>query len=163
MGALTRLRPMDEIVSELDPTEPVAVISCNNCVKVSGAGGEGVWEGFCKELKRRGIRVEQEMLITNPCSRGYFECMKLEPAVKTVVLMACRGAQSGFHSLFPKRKLVSATETLGLFISSTKEHAVQLAMAFPGYEDLLGRDFPLGKTAGGPLPENKLKMGIGAR
>jgi hypothetical protein len=161
MGALTRLRPVDDVVADLDPSEPIAFISCNNCVRVSGAGGEGVWEDYCAELKNRGIRIEQEILITNPCSRGYFENLQIAPAVKAVVLMACRGAQSGFHSLFPKRKMISATETMGLFIASARENAVKLAMAFPDFEEWLGRDFELGNTAAGPLPEKKLKLGIG--
>jgi hypothetical protein len=163
MGALTRLRPIDDVIADIDTGEPVAVISCNNCVKVSGAGGEGVWEGYCHKLRERGVRIEQEVLITNPCSRGYFENMSISPAVKTVVLMACRGAQSGFHSLFSDKKLVSATETMGLFIASAREGAVKLAMAFPDFKHWLGKDFALGNTAAGPLPEQKLDMGIGQR
>ncbi len=161
MGALTRLRPVDDVVAELDSSEPIAFISCNNCVRVSGAGGEGVWENYCAKMKKLGIRIEQEILITNPCSRGYFENLDIAPAVKTVVLMACRGAQSGFHSLFPNRKMISATETMGLFIASSREKAVKLAMAFHGFEKWVGRDFELGNTAAGPLAQNKLEMGIG--
>jgi len=146
MGVITRLRPMDDIVAELDPTEPLAVISCNNCVKVSGAGGEGVWEGFCDELKKQRFRIEDRVLLMNPCSRGYLEDLTLSPAVKTVVMLACKGALSGFATLYPNKKLVSATETLGLFVVSKADGVVKLMIPFPGYEDLKGQEFKLGDT-----------------
>jgi len=155
MGALTRLRPIEDIIKELDPKEPLAVISCNNCVKVAGAGGEGVWEPFCEELKKRGFRIEDRVLITNPCSRGYFEDLTLSPAVKTVVLLACTGAWAGFRTLFPDIKLVPAIETLGLFIVSKADNVVKLMIPFPGYEDLKGQEFKLGDTHS-PLEGEKL-------
>ena len=146
MGVITRLRPMDDILAELDPAEPLAVISCNNCVKVSGAGGEGVWEGFCDELTKRGFRIEDRVLFMNPCSRGYLEDLTLSPAVKTVVMMACNGAATGFVSLHPDIKLVSATETMGLFVVSNADGVIKLMMPFAGYEDLKGKEFKLGDT-----------------
>ena len=59
MGALTLLRPMKDIVAELDKKKPIAVISCNNCVRISGAGGEGVWEPFCDELRKLGFQMAE--------------------------------------------------------------------------------------------------------
>ena len=146
MGVITRLCPIDEVAEQLDPAEPLAVISCNNCVKVAGAGGEGVWEDFCDELRARGFRIEDRVLITNPCSRGYLEDLTLSPAVKTVVLLACYGAQNGFQTVFPDLKLVPATETLGLFIASKADGVVKLMMPFPGYEHLKGTEFKFGDT-----------------
>lgn len=146
MGVITRLLPTDDVAAQLDPAEPLAVISCNNCVKVAGAGGEGVWEDVCKDLAERGFRIEQRVLITNPCSRGYFEDLRLSPAVKAVVLLACAGAQNGFKTLWPDIRLVSATETLGLFMASKADGIVKLLMPFPGYVDLKGAEFKLGDS-----------------
>jgi len=160
MGVISRLRPMDDVVEELDSAEPLAVISCNNCVKAAGAGGEGVWEGVCDELEERGYRIEQRVLITNPCSRGYFEDLKLSPAVKAVVLLACSGAQNGFATLWPDIRLVSATETLGLFMASKADGVVKLMMPFPGYEDLKGTEFKLGDSRT-QLEGEKLAVGHG--
>ena len=146
MGALTRKRPMDDIVKELDPKEYIAVISCNNCVKISGAGGEGVWEGFCDELEKRGFRIEDRILITTPCSRGYLENLTLSPVVKTVVMLACEGAHNGFKTIFPDIHLVAANETMGLFVASKADGVVKLAMTFPGYEALQDKEFKLKDT-----------------
>lgn len=146
MGALTRKRPMNDIVDELNPDERIAVISCNNCVKISGAGGEGVWEGFCDDLEQKGFRIEDRILITNPCSRGYLENLTLSPVVKTVVLLACEGAQNGFKTIFPDIRLVAANETLGLFVASKADGVVKLAMTFPGYEALQDKEFKLKDT-----------------
>ena len=92
------------------------------------------------------VRIEDRVLITNPCSRGYLEDLRLSPAVKTVVLMGCNGAMTGFTTLYPGKKLVSATETLGLFVVSKADGVVKLMMPFPGYEDLKGKEFKLGDT-----------------
>jgi len=146
MGVITRLRPIDRIVGELEPGEPLAVISCNNCVKVAGAGGEGVWEGFCDELKKRGFRIEDRILLTNPCSRGYLEDLTLSPAVKTVVMLACKGAQNGFATVSPDTRLVAANETLGLFVASKADGVVKLMMPFPGFEELKGTEFKFGDS-----------------
>lgn len=146
MGAITRLRPMDDIVQDLDPKEPIAVISCNNCVKVCGSGGEGVWEPFCDDLRERGFRIEDRVLITNPCSRAYLEDLSLSSAVKACVMLACDGAMKGFETVFPDIKLVPATETMGLFIVSKADGVVKLVIPFPGYEDLEGKEFKLGDT-----------------
>jgi hypothetical protein len=160
MGVITRLLPTKDIAAQLEPSEPLAVISCNNCVKVAGAGGEGVWDEVCKDLEEQGFRIEQRVLITNPCSRGYFEDLRLSPAVKAVVLLACSGAQNGFATLWPDIKLVPATETLGLFMASKADGIVKLMMPFPGYEDLKGAEFKLGDSRT-RLEGEKLAVGHG--
>ena len=160
MGVLTRSRSMDDITAELDPAEPIAVISCNTCVRASGSGGEGVWEQFCDELAARGFTIEQRSLITNPCSRGYLENLEIASSVKTVVLMACVGGSASLQSLHPELKVVETTETLGLFISSKADKALKLALAFPGHEELAGKDFQLGDSQV-QYPETRLPIGEG--
>ena len=157
MGVFTRLRPAERVAKELDPKEPLAVISCNNCVKVTGAGGEGVWEPFCDELRKQGFRIEDRVLITNPCSRGYLENLSLSPAVTTVVMLACTGAQHGFKTLFPDLKLVPAVDSMGLFVVSKADGVVKLAATYPGYEDLLGKEYKL-KDAHTELEGEKLSV-----
>jgi hypothetical protein len=156
MGSVTRKRSMDDIVAELDSSAPIAVISCNNCVRASGSGGEGVWEGVCAELKERGYTVEDEVLITNPCSRGYLENLELSGNVKSVLLIACTGAQMGLQDLRPDLQIVAGTDTIGLFVTSKKDGIVKVAMTFPGYEDLLHAELKMGDSTiqlpGGALP-----------
>ena len=160
MGAITRPRPMDDIVDDLDPREPIAVISCNNCVKVCGSGGEGVWEPFCEELRQRGFRIEDRVLITNPCSRKYLEDLTLSPGVKACVMISCDGAMKGFQTVFPHVRLVPAVDTLGMFIVSKADKVVKLVIPFPGYEDLEGREFKLGDS-GTMLEDEKLTVAQG--
>ena len=159
MGVMTRPRPMHDIVADLDRSQPLTVISCNNCTRVSGAGGEAVIGPFCRDLRARGFRVEQEVLITNPCSRGYFEDLELAPASKAVVLMACRGAQSGFISLHPDLRMVPATETMGLFVVSKADGVIKLMAPFADFAHLKNAEFAIGKVGDGPLPDIKLTTG----
>jgi len=57
-------------------------------------------------------------------------------------------------------KLISATETLGLFMASKADGIVKLMMPFPGYEDLKGVEFKLGDSRT-KLEGEKLAVGHG--
>jgi hypothetical protein len=147
MGTVTRQRTIEDITDELDSSTPIAVISCNNCVRACGSGGEGVWEAVCAELKERGFKVEDEILLTNPCSRGYLENLPLSPTVGTVLLIACTAAQRGLQALRPDLMVVAGTDTIGLFITSKADGIVKVAMTFPGYEELLHKELKMGDSA----------------
>ena len=147
MGVLSVLRDTKDIASETGTTDSVALISCNNCIRGCGAGGEMHMPRISKELKSLGVRVEEEILITNPCSRGYLENRDLSSAVDATVIFACPGTQAAFSTLHPDVRVVAGVESLGLMINSKAKGRIKLVMPFPGHEDLKGVEFKAGDTS----------------
>jgi len=144
MGVCTRLRDLDQVATELGSSEPVAVIYCNNCVRACGSGGEDHMERITAGLRARGVRIEEEFLVTNPCCRGFLEDHAQASAVKAVLIVACSPVAYAFQTLHPATRTVVALETIGLFINSKAKGRLKLAMTFPGYEDLAGKEFKMG-------------------
>ena len=147
MGVCTRLRDLDRVAKELGSSELVAVIYCNNCVRACGSGGEAHMTRISQELRQRGVRIEDEILVTNPCCRGFLEDHAQASAVKAVLIVACSPVAYAFQTLHPATRTVVALETIGLFINSKAKGRVKLAMAFPGYEELQGKEFKLGDAS----------------
>jgi hypothetical protein len=129
---------------ELGSSDPVTVIYCNNCVRACGSGGEDHMAGISQHLRERGVRIEDEVLVTNPCCRGFLEDYDPGGAVKTVLLVACTPTAFAFQTLHPETRTVVALETIGLFINSKAKGRLKLAMTFPGHEELQGKEFKLG-------------------
>lgn len=50
-------KPIDEIVSHLDPGEKVFVVGCGNCSMKCHSGGEPETEAMAERLKTRGVNV----------------------------------------------------------------------------------------------------------
>jgi len=97
-----------------------------------------------QHLRSHGVRIEEEILITNPCCRSFLEDYQPAGAVKTVLLVACEPVAFAFQTLQPDLKTVVALETLGLFINSKAKGRLKLATTFPGFEHLQGKEFKLG-------------------
>ena len=147
MGVLSVLRSLDDIATDVGRDTAVAVVSCNNCIRACGAGGEVHLDRLCDELASRGLRVEERILVTNPCSRGYLENYNLGSSVTATVVLACPGTQAGIKSLHPELDVVAGVDSLGLMISSKATGRLKLVATFPGYEELLGAEFKMGDTS----------------
>jgi|APSaa5957512622_1039677.scaffolds.fasta_scaffold96179_2 hypothetical protein len=146
MGVLSRLRDFDEVAAEIGREDAVAVLSCNNCVRACGTGGEMHLTRICNELAARGVRVDEQILIPNPCSRGYLENYPLGDSIKAAVLMTCVGTEAGFRTVHPTVRTVTGVESLGLFINSKAKGRLKLIAPFPGFENLKNKEFKLGDT-----------------
>lgn len=147
MGVLSVIRTFDEIVSDVGANRKVTVISCNNCVRGCGCGGENHLPEICRSLEARGVSIVESILIANPCSRGYLENHTFLDPLSTIVFFACPGAQVGLKALHPTVRIVPGINSLGLGISSKKLGRLKLVATFPGYESLMGKEFKLGNTS----------------
>jgi len=147
MGVLSRQRNIKDVASEVGGDDRVAVLSCNNCVRACGCGGEVHLDRICGELGESGVRVEETILIPNPCARGYLENYPLGDAVSAAVILACPGCAAGFKTLHPDIRVVAGIESLGLFVNSKSKGRLKLAAVFPGYESLKDKEFKLGDTS----------------
>jgi len=144
MGVCTRLLDLEVVAAQVGSTEPAAVIYCNNCVRACGSGGEGRMQEISRTLRQRGVRIEEEILVTNPCCRSFLEEYRPGGAVKVLLAVACDPVAFALRTLHPKLRTVVALETLGLFINSKARNRLKLAMTFPGFEALQDKEFKLG-------------------
>ena len=147
MGVLSVIRDIDDVARQVGKTDPAVVISCNNCVRACGTGGEMHLDRICGELAQRGVRVEETLLITNPCSRGYLESYDLSNAVRKAVVLACAGTQAGLEALHPDIEVIAGVDTVGLMISSKATGRLKVIATFPGHEEQMGKEFQLGDTS----------------
>jgi len=64
-------KPIEEIVSYIQPGEKVFVVGCNNCAWKCHSGGEEETQGMAERLTRRGVQV---VGYTTPGQRGMSLC-----------------------------------------------------------------------------------------
>jgi len=137
-------RPYQEITGALKKDDLIALISCNNCVRVCGTGGEAKMEQLAQQLRGDGYRVREGFLLTKACPQPYMGTVRLDPAVDTLVVLACYAGYSNAKRRFPDHKVVQTTEDCGLLITDSDRGAVQVAVAFEGHEDAVGKQFEIG-------------------
>ena len=147
MGVLSVLRDLDDIAREAGSGTPVVAMSCNNCVRGCGCGGEMHLDRICDELEARGVRIEERLLVTNPCSRGYLESYRWPAAARKAIVFACPGTQAGLKDLHPELDIVAGVDSLGLMVTWKAKGRIKLVAPFPGYEDQVGAEFEMGNTS----------------
>jgi len=142
-------RPYEEITEALQKENLIALISCNNCVRVCGTGGAARMQQLAQKLRGDGYQVREGFLLTKGCPQPYMGTVRLDPAVDTLVVLPCYAGYSNAKRRFPDRKVVQTTEDCGLLITDSDRGAVQVAVAFEGHEDAVGKQFEIG--SGKPL------------
>lgn len=143
MVSISRMLPYDEIVKELNKNDKIAIISCNNCVRYCGAGGLRVLDELSSKLRKDGYAVVDEILVRKACLEGYINDITVSPDVTTIITLACVAGHAAIKRIYPKQKVVLATETLGLGIYDKKRRVVKLIRPFKKYEDLRGTEYEL--------------------
>jgi hypothetical protein len=142
-------RPYHEITEELGKHSVISLISCNNCVRACGTGGQLKMQELAQKLKGDGYNVRDGFLLTKACPQPYMGIVRLAKAVDTLVVLACYAGCSNAKRRFPDLKVVQTTEDVGLPITDSDSRTLELVMAFAGHEKLLGKRFEIG--TGKPL------------
>ena len=121
MGAQTEAVPYEEMVSQLDRSDRIAVISCNTCVRVCKTGGEGIMEDLARRLRADGFDVCDEVLVTVACHHDYVADAALTNGVTAAVVMACEVGWISVVQRLRDRKVIRACTTSGLLSSVPKK------------------------------------------
>ena len=146
-------RSYDEITKELGKDSVISLISCNNCVRACGTGGQAKMRELAEKLKGDSYNVRDGFLLTKACPQPYMGAVRLDRTVDTLVVLACYAGYSNARRRFPDLKVVQTTEDVGLSIPDSDRRTLELAMAFAGHENLLGEQFEMG--TGKPLWSNQ--------
>ena len=139
-------KPLDyeTITNELSKDDTISIISCNNCVRVVGTGGEDKMKALAFRLKQDGYNVKDGFLLTKACPQPYMGTVQLSPLVDTLIVLACTAGWSTANRVFPKLKVVRTLKDVGLLITDTDKGVVKIAKAFNGFDDLVGKEFAIG-------------------
>ncbi|MFO7964039.1 MAG: hypothetical protein R6U50_08985 [Desulfobacterales bacterium] len=153
-------QPLDyeTITSELSKDDTIAIVSCNNCVRVAGTGGEKKMKEMAFRLREDGYRVKEGFLVTKACPQPYMGMLGLSPLVNKVIVMACTAGWSTACRVCKTRKVVRSLEDIGLLITDTDKGVVKIAKAFDGFEDLVGKEFEIG--TGAPMATEQIKVEV---
>jgi len=154
----TKQREYEAITSELSKDDTIALVSCNNCVRVAGTGGEEKMKELALRLRENGYNVRDGFLLTKACPQPYMGTVQLSPLVDTVIVLACTAGWSTANRVFPNRKVIRSLKDVGLLITDTDKGVVKIARAFGGYEDLKGKEFEIG--TGAPMDTQQIEVEV---
>ena len=148
----------ETITNELSKDDTIALISCNNCVRVAGTGGEDKMKELALRLREDGYNVKEGFLLTKACPQPYMGTVQLSPLVDTVIVLACTAGWSTANRVFPNRKVIRSLKDVGLLITDTDKGVVKIAKSFDGFEHLLGKEFEIG--TGAPTDTQQIEVEV---
>ena len=154
----TKSMDYETITNELSKDDTIAVVSCNNCVRVCGTGGEKKMKELSLRLREDGYNVKEGFLVTKACPQPYLGTVKLSPLVNKVIVLACTAGWSTANRVFKNRQVVRSLTDVGLLITDTDKGVVKVAKAFDGFEDLVGKEFEIG--TGTPTGTEQIKVEV---
>jgi len=109
---LTKLIPYNNIKKQLSKKDKIGIVSCNNCARMCGTGGEKEMKILAEKLKKDGYNVIDQDLIGAPCMINQLKKNELHGNITLV--LACVSGIHNLKKLFPKKKIIAGLETVGL-------------------------------------------------
>lgn len=109
---LTKEVPFKEITKQLKKSDKIGIVSCNSCAKMCNTGGDAKMKEIESKLKKEGYTIVDRDLIGIACD---FDQMKVaEMNGNCSIVLACDAGVYNLRKLYPRRKLVSGTKSIGL-------------------------------------------------
>jgi len=137
----TRNIDIEDIKKELDKeNDVIAIIGCETCVRVSGAGGDKKMRELARQLRDDGYKVKEGFMIPTACTPHIF-LIKPEKSVNTILSLACSAGTSNLEREFPNYRIVGTTEDIGLMVHDTHTETLTITMAYDGHEDEIGNTY----------------------
>lgn len=131
----SKLIPYGEIIKKLEATESIAVVSCNTCARECGVGGVSKADELVERLVGDNYDVTEEVVLQNACSEPVYRKARIRLEADAVIVLACSAGISCVRRLYPKKKVLTVTEDVGLFITDTELEVFKVALPFSGFEE----------------------------
>lgn len=109
---VTKKRTYLEIAKKLKKTDKIGIIACNACARMCDTGGEKGIKEISNQLKKSGFSVVDKDLIGIACD--YDQLKKDELKGDVNIVLACDSGVYNLKKIFPKKKIISGTITLGI-------------------------------------------------
>jgi len=119
---ITKKVAYSSIKKQLSKTDKIGIVSCNACARLCNTGGEKEARKLADLLKKDKFNVVDIDLIGGPCDLNKLQKSQLHGNVQ--IVMACDAGNYNLKKLFPKHKIISATETLGIGVYDGKKTAL---------------------------------------
>lgn len=150
----SRLIPYKEITKQLDKADTIAVISCNTCARECGVGGVLKADELVERLTQNGYTVTEEVVLQDACSEPVYRKARIRLEADTVIVLACSAGIDCVKRLYPKKKVVTVTEDVGLFVTETELEVFKVAIPFSGFKE--GSEYEM--YTGAPLHKQKIRL-----
>jgi len=159
----SKVLPYDDIVKQLNKQDSkIAIISCNGCARICGSGGLNRANRLRFKLIRDGYKVTDVVVVLYSCSepslRELKRKIKLNPDVNTIISLACSAGWACITRNFPDKKVINATEDVGLMVIDTDEGLFKLTTPYKRYECQVGKEYKVG--TGEPILEEKIMLEV---
>lgn len=109
---ITERKPYGMIKSKIDEDDKIGIVSCNVCARICETGGKEGMEKIAKRLQEDGFDVVDKDLIGTACDFDNLDVDELHG--DTTIALTCDAGVYNLKKLFPKRKIITALDTVGL-------------------------------------------------
>jgi hypothetical protein len=150
----SRLIPYKEITKQLDREDTIAVVSCNSCARECGVGGVSKADELVERLVRDGYDVTEEVVLQDACSEPVYRKARIRLEADAIIVLACSAGINCVKRLYPKKKVVTVTKDVGLFVTDSELEVFKVALPFAGFEE--GSEYAM--YTGAPLHRQKIRL-----
>jgi len=109
---ITEMLPYGMIKSQLKSTDKISIVSCNSCARMCETGGKEAMDKLAKRLEKEKFNVVEKELIGAACDID--QVKKIKYKGNTIIVLACDAGVYNLKKLLPKKKVISALDTIGL-------------------------------------------------
>jgi len=109
---ITDSKPYGVLRSQLKKDDKIGLVTCNTCARMCETGGEKRMKVLAKRLKEDGFNVVDMDIIPVACNLD--QAKKPEYKGNTLIVLACEAGSYTLKRLFPKKRIIDATNTVGL-------------------------------------------------
>jgi len=155
----SKVLPYKKIIEQLgDQESKIAIISCNGCARICGCGGFTGANRLRFKLIRDGYNVTDVIVVLYACSelslRELKRKIKLASDIKTIISLACSAGWACITRNFPDKKVINATEDIGLIAIDKEKGVFKLTLPYKKFEHQAKSEYEIG--TGEPVSREKI-------
>ncbi|KUK13422.1 MAG: hypothetical protein PWQ16_371 [bacterium] len=124
---ITKGKPLDEILSELEGLEKIFIVGCSLCATASKTGGEEEVEGMKRKLESFGKKITGSIVLDPVCNlqKSRLDLKRYDSEIKgsdAVLCMACGNGLQTLGEILGDKPVFPANDTL--FLGEVKRFGV---------------------------------------
>lgn len=128
----------EQLKEHLNPSDNIAIWTCNLCIKLCELGGEVVAKNLAKKLQDDNYKINHIETLGYACHMGYIRDRTRNPMTKpifeninTIIVLTCTDGFEKVERVFGKdKKIIQVTETVGIG-SYSSEKGMRLVNPYP--------------------------------